>query len=88
MHDTKYLSHDHVTTGDRYMLSSFSEVPHENSVKWLQCKSGGKECVFVPTIENESLHQKSNYFVIRTVNSAASKNLVVKEHDGSALKHS
>jgi hypothetical protein len=34
--------------------------------------------IFKPTIENESLHQDSNYNSVRIVNFATSKNLVVK----------
>ena len=48
----------------------------------------GGESIFKPTIENESLHQDSNDIGVRIVNFAASKNLVVKEHDVPALKHS
>ena len=38
----------------------------------------GKEDIFKPTIENESLHQDSNDNGVRTVNSATSKDIVVK----------
>ena len=51
-----------------------------------QCRSGGRE-YFKPTIENECLHQDSNGIGVRIVNFAASKNLVVKEHDVPTPKH-
>jgi len=38
----------------------------------------GRENIFKPTIENESLHQESNDNGVRIVNFATSKNLVVK----------
>ena len=38
----------------------------------------GRENIFKPTIGNESLHQDSNDNGVRIVNSATSKNLVVK----------
>jgi hypothetical protein len=38
----------------------------------------GREYIFKPTIGNESLHQGRNGNVIRIVNFATSKNLVVK----------
>ena len=38
----------------------------------------GKEDIFKPTIKNESLHQDSNDNGVRTVNSATSKDIVVK----------
>jgi endonuclease/exonuclease/phosphatase family metal-dependent hydrolase len=38
----------------------------------------GRENIFKPTIENESLHQDSNDNGVRLVNFATSKNLVVK----------
>ena len=38
----------------------------------------GRENIFKPTIENESLHQDSNDNGVRIVNFATSKNLVVK----------
>jgi hypothetical protein len=41
-------------------------------------KKLGKENIFKPTIGIESLHQNSNDNGVRIVNSAASKNLVVK----------
>ena len=44
------------------------KVPHERSVRKLQCKSGGRENIFNPTIGNESLHRGSNGNVVRIVN--------------------
>jgi len=38
----------------------------------------GRENIFKPIIENESLHQDSNDNGVRIVNIATSKNLVVK----------
>ena len=38
----------------------------------------GRENIFKPTIENESLHQESNDNRVRIVNFGTSKNLVVK----------
>ena len=38
----------------------------------------GRENIFKPTIENESLHQVNNDNGVRTVKFATSKNLVVK----------
>jgi len=38
----------------------------------------GRENIFKPTIENESLHQDSKNNGVRIVNFATSKNLVVK----------
>jgi len=38
----------------------------------------GRENIFKPTIGNESLHQDSNDNVVRIVNFATSKNLVLK----------
>jgi len=46
------------------------------------------ESIFKLTIENEHLHQDSNDISVRIVNFAASKNLVVKEHDVPTPKHS
>jgi hypothetical protein len=40
-------------------LPQFSSVQRENSVNRFKCKSG-RENIFIPTIENESLHQDSN----------------------------
>ena len=38
----------------------------------------GRENIFKPTIENESLHQDNNNNGVRIVNIATSKNLVIK----------
>jgi hypothetical protein len=38
----------------------------------------GRKNIFKPTIENESIHQDSNYNGVRIVNFATSKNLVFK----------
>jgi len=38
----------------------------------------GRENIFKPTIENESLHQDSNHNDVRIMNFATSKNLIVK----------
>jgi hypothetical protein len=38
----------------------------------------GRENIFKPTIENESLHEDSNDNGVRIVNFAVSKNLVAK----------
>jgi hypothetical protein len=38
----------------------------------------GREDIFRPTVENESLHESSNDSVVGVVNFATSKNLIVK----------
>jgi len=52
-----------------------------------QSKSPERE-YFQPTIQNEILHKDSNDNGDRIVNFATSKNLVFKEHDIPAPKHS
>jgi hypothetical protein len=44
----------------------------------------GSGDIFKPTIGNESLHYGSNNNGDRIINFATSKDLVVKEHDGTA----
>jgi hypothetical protein len=41
----------------------------------------GREDIFKPIIGNDSLHEASNDNGIKVVNSAISKNLIVKEHN-------
>jgi hypothetical protein len=53
------------------------EIPHENSVRRLQCQSRqGRP--FKPAIGNESLHETSNDNGVGLINLATSKNLRVK----------
>jgi len=49
---------------------------------------GGQENIFEPTTENESLHQVSNDNVIKIINFATSKNLVVKTTMSPQQRHS
>jgi hypothetical protein len=48
----------------------------------------GKDDIFKPTIGNESLYKISNDNVVRIVNFATSKNLIVKSADVSTSQHS
>jgi hypothetical protein len=43
----------------------------------------GREDIFKPTTENESLHEISNNNGVKVVNFATSKNLTVKKYDVS-----